>query len=260
VVEVASIEHEIYYYWYWYYKRQLQHHSIMYLHLVLAVTGLLTATSFAPYSSLLKPLQRRHLLHSQEDEYITVEVVTTSTSTGSSREAKNVESKNMKYKDTTFVGYSLYEEVKEKQMQRALVENPIWKVFGILFNPTTLLFALYFSGIAWNKVLWLQNILRIFGKGELTKTKDVEPVKELPFQTFECEGCRMEMKPARGRAEAIFGRPRFRCSKCGAKASAYFDVDDLNDPRAVSRLERLEKEKNNDVYGDDDDDEVTHTP
>ena len=42
----------------------------------------------------------------------------------------------------------------------------------------------------------------------------------------------MEMRPARGRAEAIFGRPRFRCSRCGSKASAYFDVDDMSDPRA----------------------------
>jgi hypothetical protein len=44
--------------------------------------------------------------------------------------------------------------------------------------------------------------------------------------------------------------------RCGAKAAAYFDVDDLNDPRAVSRLERLEKEKNDKLLMDDGD-EVT---
>jgi hypothetical protein len=53
----------------------------------------------------------------------------------------------------------------------------------------------------------------------------------------------MELRPARGRAEAIFSRPRFRCQKCGAKASAYFDIDDMNDPRAVDRLKRIEQEK-----------------
>ena len=53
----------------------------------------------------------------------------------------------------------------------------------------------------------------------------------------------MELKPAKGRAKAIFARPTFRCQKCGAKASSYFDIDDLEDPRAVARLERLEKEK-----------------
>ena len=80
-------------------------------------------------------------------------------------------------------------------------------------------------------------------------------MKELPYQTFECEVCRMEMRPARGRAEAIFGRSRFRCSRCGAKADAYFDVDNMEDPRAVSRLERIEKEKNNENFGDGDDDD-----
>jgi hypothetical protein len=70
----------------------------------------------------------------------------------------------------------------------------------------------------------------------------------------------MELRPARGRAEKIFGRERFRCSKCGAKASAYFDIDDLTDPRAVARLERIAREKEEednapDVSDDDDDDE-----
>ena len=66
---------------------------------------------------------------------------------------------------------------------------------------------------------------------------------------------KMEMRPARGRAEAIFGRPRFRCSRCGSKASAYFDVDDLDDPRAVARLERIEREKNEEWLDDEDEDD-----
>ena len=45
----------------------------------------------------------------------------------------------------------------------------------------------------------------------------------------------MEMRPAKGRADIILGRERFRCSRCGAKASAYFNIDDLEDPRAVAR-------------------------
>jgi hypothetical protein len=53
----------------------------------------------------------------------------------------------------------------------------------------------------------------------------------------------MELRPARGRAKAIFARERFRCQKCGAKAFSFFDIDDMNDPRAVARLQRLEKEK-----------------
>ena len=77
--------------------------------------------------------------------------------------------------------------------------------------------------------------------------------------------CGMEMRPARGRAEVIFGRERFRCSRCGAKASSYFNVDDMNDPRAVARLERLKAQEEMDEAdvtddGDDDtadDDEVS---
>ena len=54
----------------------------------------------------------------------------------------------------------------------------------------------------------------------------------------------MEMRPARGRAQVILGRERFRCSRCGAKASAYFDIDDMNDPRAVARMERMKEAEN----------------
>ena len=54
-----------------------------------------------------------------------------------------------------------------------------------------------------------------------------------------------------GRAEKIFGRERFRCARCGSKASAYFNIDDMNDPRAVARIERLQDEESDD-YGDED--------
>ena len=75
---------------------------------------------------------------------------------------------------------------------------------------------------------------------------DAKPVvlmEDLPFQTFECEKCQMQMKPAKGRAEVIFGKARFRCSRCGSKADAYFDIDDMTDPRAVARAERVRKEE-----------------
>ena len=143
-------------------------------------------------------------MSNDQDEYVTIQVVARS----------NFLSEESRTEDVTFIGYqSLYDEVKENQMQRALVESPLMKVFGILFNPTTLLIAMYLSGIAWSKVLWLQRFLSIFGKGALKSKETTEPVKELPYQIFECESCRMEMRPARGRAEVIFGRPRFRCPK-----------------------------------------------
>lgn len=151
---------------------------------------------------------------------------------------------------------SVYEEEKEDKMIE-IVDSPALKVLSVLLNPSTMVLALYLSSVGWSKVLWLQKFFRIFGKGTLVKKKgEEEKVEEdLPFQTFECEACKMEMRPARGRAEAIFGRPRFRCSRCGSKASAYFDVDDLDDPRAVARLERIEREKNEEWLDDEDEDD-----
>ena len=151
----------------------------------------------------------------------------------------------------------VYEEEKEDRMFQ-LVESPALKVISVLLNPSTMVLVLYLTSVGWSKVIWLQKFFKIFGKGTLVKKPGDaanQDEEELPFQTFECEVCKMEMRPARGRAEAIFGRPRFRCSRCGAKASSYFDVDDMNDPRAVARLERIEKEKNEEWADDDDDDD-----
>ena len=151
---------------------------------------------------------------------------------------------------------SVYEEEKEDKMIE-IVDSPALKVLSVLLNPSTMVLALYLSSVGWSRVLWLQKFFKIFGKGTLVKKKGEEESAveaDLPFQTFECEVCKMEMRPARGRAEAIFGRPRFRCSRCGSKASAYFDVDDLDDPRAVARLERIEREKNEEWLEDEDDD------
>ena len=151
----------------------------------------------------------------------------------------------------------VYEEEKEDRMFQ-LVESPALKVLSVLLNPSTMVLVLYLTSVGWSKVQWLQKFFKIFGKGTLVKKPGEagdQDVEELPFQTFECEVCKMEMRPARGRADAIFGRPRFRCSRCGSKASSYFDVDDMDDPRAVARLERLEKEKNDEWTDDDDDDD-----
>ena len=53
-----------------------------------------------------------------------------------------------------------------------VMENPLLRVFGILFNPTSMLVALYLSSIGWSKVMWLQRIFNIFGRGVLAKRKD----------------------------------------------------------------------------------------
>lgn len=65
---------------------------------------------------------------------------------------------------------------------------------------------------------------------------------EEPLQVLECERCGVQLHPARGRAERVLSNPKFHCSRCGAGASAFFDINSKTDPRALTRLERLERE------------------
>jgi hypothetical protein len=157
----------------------------------------------------------------------------------------------------------VYKEYKEEKIEKVM-DSKIGQAMGILFSPTTLLLAMYVATnfASWTQKTWVQRLFSVFGRGGSSKNdKAIKPkVEDLPFQTFECEVCKMEMRPARGRAEIIFGKKSFRCSRCGAKADAYFDVDDMNDPRAVARLERLKKEKEaRDKYGEDDEEETEGT-
>ena len=156
---------------------------------------------------------------------------------------------NAPYKTT------LYNERKEEIADKVM-DSPISNIFTILFNPTSLVLALYFSSIAWSKVSWMQSLLKVFGRSDTVgKGKGGDSaaaaVDDSPLQIFECEVCQMEMRPAKGRADVIFGRERFRCSRCGAKASAYFNVNDLTDERAVARLERIKEQEESDDYADE---------
>jgi hypothetical protein len=143
-----------------------------------------------------------------------------------------------------------------------VMDSPAMKVLEIASNPIALIFALYFVLVGYTQVgsffngilsaLWLRK-----------RDKPATPVAEMPFQVFECEVCEMQMRPARGRAAKIFGKERFRCARCGARASSYFDIDDPTDPRAVARRERLAAEEagedgledGTESYGDDISDE-----
>lgn len=162
----------------------------------------------------------------------------------------------------------VYKEYKEEKLEKVM-DSGVGKAMSVLFSPTSMLLAMYVATnfASWMQKAWVQKLLSMFGKGSLKREADgtKSVVVELPFQTFECQVCKMVMRPARGRAEAIFGRERFRCSRCGAKADAYFDIDDMDDPRALARVERLKREqeeKDNfesdeeDGDAEDDDDEV----
>lgn len=153
---------------------------------------------------------------------------------------------------------AIYSDDKEDRVS-VVLDSPVSKVLDLVFNPFALVLTLYFFILGINKIEGLfSRILSIFGR----KPKDEAPsvsLEDLPYQVFECEVCQMQMRPAKGRAEKIFGRERFRCSRCGSKASAYFNIDDMDDPRAVARIDRLKREEEEEDYMsdlDDDDDYV----
>lgn len=156
---------------------------------------------------------------------------------------------------TDLVAYdAVYSDEKEDRVSIVL-DSPVSKVLDIVFNPFALVITLYFFILGANKFEdFFSRVLSIFGKKP--KKEDNKPsvkVEDLPYQVFECEVCQMQMRPAKGRAEKIFGRERFRCSRCGAKASAYFNIDDMDDPRAKARVERLKREEEDEDYVTDDD-------
>jgi DNA-directed RNA polymerase subunit RPC12/RpoP len=164
---------------------------------------------------------------------------------------------------------SLYDDVDEGKKtvfsREKVLDSQLRVILNLATSPLSIIFFMYIFIYAKTNVGDVLNILLV--KVGWRKAADVkgnqrdrnlndDELKVLPFEVYECEKCQMQMRPAKGRAEKIFGRERFRCSRCGSKASTYFNIDDLDDPRATDRLDRLEKEANNEeaYYEEDDDD------
>ncbi len=53
------------------------------------------------------------------------------------------------------------------------------------------------------------------------------------LKEFQCSSCGFTIFPARGR-EGKFFPDSFRCPNCGARKEAFFDMNDLSDPRTVA--------------------------
>ena len=54
---------------------------------------------------------------------------------------------------------TVYKEYKEDKVAK-VIDSPVLKVFGLLFNPSTMVLILYLSSIGWSKVMWLQRIFK----------------------------------------------------------------------------------------------------
>lgn len=123
-------------------------------------------------------------------------------------------------------------------------DSAVSKVSNVVFNPLALVITTYILILGFNKLKeFLSFSRRIAG---LQLKESATAATELPHQVFECEQCGMQMRPAKGRSEKIFGRKKFRCARCGAKASSYFNINNMNDARAKARLDRIELESQED--------------
>lgn len=155
---------------------------------------------------------------------------------------------------THIIGYdAVYKE--QDDSATVMLDSPALKVLGILFNPMALIFALYFVLVGYTHVgSLITNILYTLRLKQRNSKSSNNLEEDLPFQVFECDVCEMQMRPAKGRAAKIFGRERFRCARCGAKASSYFNIDDMSDKRAIARRKRLEEAEANENLDDDEGD------
>lgn len=57
-------------------------------------------------------------------------------------------------------------------------------------------------------------------------------VKNRKFQVLQCDNCGFELRPGYGRGGDIVNSPNFRCIKCGANGTHFFDKEDESDPRS----------------------------
>lgn len=155
----------------------------------------------------------------------------------------------------------LYRHEEKADKKVLVVQSSIYKFVEFATNPFAVIFGIYFFAFGYGRIVSFFS--GIFNRGGAVKekpTKVVEEVKEdQPFQVFQCQRCGMQLRPARGRAEKIFANERFRCARCGSKASSYFNIDDMKDPRAVARVEKLkreEEEREKAEFGEDEEEEA----
>ena len=91
------------------------------------------------------------------------------------------------YSSRSGTSYSTtYKEANEDVVTKVL-DSPLSNVFTILFNPTTMLLALYFSSAG--RVQITRMFRSIFNKKavEAEINEEKKKIDDLPFQIYECE-------------------------------------------------------------------------
>lgn len=151
---------------------------------------------------------------------------------------------------STFVGYDVYQDSSTDNFATKLTDMkyaPFTKIFRHQMT-WIILICLIRDGYKRLSTYFRRNILKQNTFPEVNnplfeaRRKEAE-YEALGLETFECDKCGNQFKPATGRAKAIMSRPNFHCTRCKSKADRFFNIDNLKDPRAVKRWERLNKEE-----------------
>lgn len=189
----------------------------------------------------------QHFATSDAKEAVTIEILSTELKEADSHIALE---RDLDVNAASIVAYDAVYDDRRAEKIESIYESPRGFFLTIFSNPWYLLLSFYMGAVAWNNK---GNISRYFKGlfGMETEPPPVKNVEEMAFQVFECERCGMQMRPAKGRAEAVFSRPNFRCARCGAKASSFFNIDDKEDPRAIEREKRMKEEAEEDFEDDD---------
>lgn len=149
-------------------------------------------------------------------------------------------------RDLQFVASGVVSVVARKSLYKvskvgraSIIEVVAMKIWEVLTDPMQLLSFMYFTGMAIMVMQGLAGKFQTFLRRKSDTKETTLVTADIAQQVYECDNCHMQMRPARGRAQSILKSRLFKCSSCGADGSSFFDIDNLDDPRAVKRLERL---------------------
>ncbi|KAL1522987.1 hypothetical protein AB1Y20_017950 [Prymnesium parvum] len=132
-------------------------------------------------------------------------------------------------------------QTKQKQQQTSK------GIESVSIGGTTIKFAHDMTTtFKWGGLILGLVLVKILRKGKYAWTEEPNfkyisrnAVEEAELHEFQCESCGFTIFPARGR-EGKFFPDDYRCQNCNAKKEAFFDMNDLSDPRTIAALEKDE--------------------
>jgi DNA-directed RNA polymerase subunit RPC12/RpoP len=149
--------------------------------------------------------------------------------------------------------YGINSYISHRDKAGAIFMVGVFVLVGFLYFPNL------FSHLAKKKIL---SEKEIHFRELLTSLEgdkiDYDALQKIDI--YQCVTCDTQFRPAKGRVEVFLKNPRFQCPRCHAPNTAFYNIYDYKDTRAIARLEKLKLKKDQEkleetTEGDDDDDE-----